>query len=251
MATGPTFGHWSITEIWWVASGNSAVLGKIWCYCLPFMLPWTFSKCYLNLESHLVISRKSMRKWPGFGSDNFRPWNQNLYLPTSQLLALWKINSYPSFLLLKTFTIDTLLHCWDLCQVGRWEKPVNLASVSRRGWPEPSFPGFWNSNRILFSFMISLTVLDLPPVSIWELSIQMFSLVYVETSVLILKPILTVAISSWAWRILRYFVCPHVHQLHLKIVCIWQFNRWHFISVGENGWFNMRIGYSFECTDWS
>lgn len=103
---------------------------KIWCYCLPFMLPWTFSKCYLNWRSHLVISRKSMRKWPGFSSDNFRPWSQHLYLPTSQLLALWKINLYPSFLLLKTFTIDTLIHCWDLCQVGRWR--------SQWIWPQSS-----------------------------------------------------------------------------------------------------------------
>lgn len=128
MATGPTFGHWSIMEIWSMASGKTfCCLGKRYdatvyhLCCLEHSLSVTWTG---------GVILWSAGKWPGFGSDNFRPWNLHLYLPTSQLLALWKINSYLSFLLLKTFTTDTLIHCWDLCQVGRWR--------SQWIWPQSS-----------------------------------------------------------------------------------------------------------------
>lgn len=73
-----------------------------------------------NWISHLVTKRQcTWGKGQGndtySGSDNFKPLNQHLYLPTSGLLGLRKIKPYlshynSSFLLLKTFITDTLIH---------------------------------------------------------------------------------------------------------------------------------------------
>lgn len=128
MAVGHSFGHWSIMEIWWVASGktfccldkrNGATISPLCCLEHSLSVTWGW-------RSHPVTIRqwtqgKGQENDTYSGSDNFKPLNQHLYLPTSQLLGLRKINPYLSFLLLKTFRTDILTHCWDPCQV-RWQR---------------------------------------------------------------------------------------------------------------------------------